>query len=135
MKLIRLATDNHARFDANFDTPINIAPNSSLALQNLSLEREFPVFEIGPNNEDVNVKSFCDPGGTGVDSIIPRVVVDEIEKKDDLLHHISQALNGALVEHSRETGNPIESDAQGPAEWVVRENPENQRPEIRLDFI
>ena len=67
MKLIRLATDNHARFDANFDTPINIAPKSSWALQHLSLEREFPVFEIGVNNEFVNVKYPVDPGGSGVD--------------------------------------------------------------------
>jgi len=135
MKLIRLATDNHARFDANFDTPINIAPNSSLALQNLSLEREFPVFEIGPNNEFVNVKYPVDPApGGGVDSVIPRIVVDEIEEKDNLLHHISQALNGTLVEHSVESGGGATEDEQGPAEWVVRENPENQRPEIRLEL-
>ena len=134
MKLIRLATDNHARFDANFDTPINIAPNSSLALQNLSLEREFPVFEIGANNEFVNVKYPVDPGGSGVDSIIPRIVVDEIEEKDTLLLHISQALNGTLVEHSVATGGGATEDEQGPAEWVVRENPENQRPEIRLEL-
>jgi len=134
MKLIRLATDNDAKFDANFDTPINIAPNSSLALQNISLEREFPVFEIGANNETVNVKYPIDAGGTGNESTIPRIVVDEIDEKDTLLQHLSQALNGTLNIHSVATGGAATEDPTGPAEWRVRENPKNQNPEIRLEL-
>lgn len=131
MKLIRLATDNDAKFDANFDTPIQIENDSQIALLNMTLEKEFVNLQISAGNRIVNGDYPDDDNANGNDAELPIVLVDTQEEQDDFLHQLSATLNGTILEVV-----PDESTATagvyGGSEWVARKNISNGNVELVL---
>lgn len=131
MKLVRLATDNDAKFDANFDTPISIEKNSQIALLNLTLEKEFVNLQIGASNRNINGNYPDDIIAGGNDSMLPLVLIDTQEEQDDFLHQLSGALNGTLLDTPAEKTTATVG-VFGGSEWVARKNPNNGNVELML---
>tara|TARA_R100000805_G_C3614397_1_gene115552 strand:+ start:29 stop:1816 length:1788 start_codon:yes stop_codon:yes gene_type:complete len=134
MKLIRLATDNNAVFDANFDTPIEISKDSKIALLNLTLEKAFQNFVIGTSNRRVNGTYPTGLFLEGNDAFIPRVVIDTQDEADDFLHQLSGALNQTLLELTFDQATPSNKSIYGGSEYVVRKNRNNGMIEIILQL-
>tara|TARA_Y100001972_G_C7644331_1_gene323721 strand:- start:46 stop:1824 length:1779 start_codon:yes stop_codon:yes gene_type:complete len=133
MKLIRLATDNDAKFDANFTTTIDIEKNSKIALLNMTLEKEFQAFVIGNNNRLINGNY---PDGIlldGQDAFIPRVVIDTQDEQDTFLHQLSGALNGTLLD-TNNTETTINQGVYGGAEYIARRGINDSLVEIVLQL-
>lgn len=101
MKLIRLATNNNATFDCNFDTPIDLMPNSKIALQNVTLERGFDILEINDSND--TVATFMTGNNLArTEEVIEHVFVNTIDSQEKFLHNLTGALNGTLLDLTTE---------------------------------
>lgn len=105
MRLIRLATNNNAQFDCNFDTPIEIKPNSKMALQNITLERGFDILEINDSNSEV--KSFMNGYPiVDIEDFVPNGLINTSTTQDTFLHTLTQSLNGTLLDLTTEESRP-----------------------------
>lgn len=132
MKLIRLATNNNATFDCNFDTPIQIKPNSSLALQNCTLERLFDLLEISEGNSEVGSQNTGSLGKSTADIPIGTVVNNAVSQ-EEFFHILTGELNATLEDLDREEVAQ-DSYAGGGAEYIVRRNPKSQKTEIIYQY-
>ena len=134
MKLIRLATDNNANFDCNFDTPIKIQPNSSLALQNCTFERIFSVLEINTTNREVEVFTTGNPTASNTGIMPDGTIVETADQQDDFFHILTGALNQTLIDPTPNNLGALFPTvtfyAGGGAEFRVRRNPKSQQSEI-----
>ena len=56
VKLLRLTTDDNCKFNADLDAGIDLDVGSSMALQNLTFETDFPVLDINDEKDNVSYK-------------------------------------------------------------------------------
>ena len=131
MRLIRLATENNATFDVNFDTPINIEPNSQLALQNTTFERGFDNLEITIGNRKMAM-IYPETVTDQVESIIPTLTVNTQVEQDDFFDKISGTLNGLLLDMCPFEGGNDNKSVFGGSEWIIRRHPKTRDCEILL---
>ena len=128
MRLIRLATDNNANFDANFDVPIPIEANSKMALQNTTFERGFDILEISSGNREIEFKT---PEMVKTTRNIPPLSISTQEDQADSFHHISASLNSATLDAA-----PFDSSADegvfGGSEFAIRRHPKTREVELSL---
>ena len=133
MRLIRLATDNNANFDANFDTPINIEPNSQLALQNTTFERGFDNLEVTLGNRKMTM-IYPEISLDQVEANIPTLTVNTQVEQDDFFHKISGTLNGLLLDMCPFDAGSDNKSVFGGSEWIIRRHPKTRDCEILLQL-
>jgi len=133
MRLIRLATENNATFDVNFDTPIKIEPNSKLALQNCTFERIFDILEITMGNQTMSMK-YPESILTQVDSTIPLGAINTIAQQDDFLHKLSGAMNKMLLDVAPFEAGGDNKSVFGGSEWIARRHPKTRDAELLLQL-
>ena len=134
MRLIRLATNNNAKFDANFDTPIELPPKGKLALQNLTLETVFNLLEINGTNNLLRVGVEDIANVAGNPGLIPQgTLVNTEDTREDFYHILTGALNETLTDFT-----PAEYTVPfyqgGGAEMICRPNPKSNRTEIMYAY-
>jgi len=95
MKLVRLATDNDGVFASAFQNDMTIAPQSQMALLNLTFQTNIGTFVVIPSGSTITFKSDTDDANTSQTVTIPEksFSVSEIE---DYYKHIQHALNSAI---------------------------------------
>ena len=95
MKLVRLATDNDGVFASAFQNDMIIAPQSQMALLNLTFQTNIGTFVVIPSGSTITFKSDTDDANTSQTVTIPErsFSVSEIE---DYYKHIQHALNSAI---------------------------------------
>ena len=122
MKLVRLATDNNGVFASAFQNDMTIAPQSQMALLNLTFQTEYVVLSVDDNNNDITFKSNEQVAGTeGVGGLNQRQYTssDYTEFYDDLEYN----LNASIADEDHE--NCMSSM------WNVRSYSDKKRLEFR----
>ena len=132
MRLIRLATENNATFDVNFDTPITIEANSQLALQNTTFERAFDIMEVTTANRKMTMK-YPELVLDKAESNIPLLTINTQAEQDDFFLQISGAMNKLLLDISPSDGGGGNQSVFGGSEWLVARHPKRHNDiEIKL---
>ena len=95
MKLIRLATDDNGIFHSNFQNDMIIAPQSQMALLNLTFQTNIGTFAIVPGTATLKVKTDTAVANSEQTVTIPGRSYS-VAEKDTFYRDIQHALNSAL---------------------------------------
>jgi len=95
MKLIRLATDNDGVFQSSFQNDMIIAPNSQMALLNLTFQTNIGVFVIVAAGASITFKSDTTDNDTSQTVTIPNRSYN-VGEEDIFYKDIQHALNSSL---------------------------------------
>ena len=107
MKLIRLATENDGVFNSAFQNDMIIAPNSQMALLNLTFQTNIGVFAIIPDGSTILFKSDTTDPDTSQTITIPNrsYNVSEIETfYKDIQHALNSSLKNVNARGATATG-------------------------------
>ena len=122
MKLVRLATDNDGVFASAFQNDMIIAPQSQMALLNLTFQSNYDVLSINDSNNTITFKSNEQVAGTESTSKLNELnysLTDYTDFFKDLEHN----LNSAIAEDDNENCMSTE--------WKIRTYSDRKRLEYR----
>ena len=122
MKLVRLATDNNGVFASAFQNDMTIAPQSQMALLNLTFQTEYTVLAVTDNNNDITFKSNEQLATTeSVSGLNQRnyTTTDYQEFYDDLTYNLNASIADADHANCMST------------QWNVRDYSDKKRLEFR----
>ena len=97
MKLVRLATDNNGVFASAFQNDMTIAPQSQMALLNLTFQTEYIVLSVNDTNNKITFKSNSMVTGTQADGVLNQLNYSRVDY-NDFFNDLEYNLNASIAD-------------------------------------
>ncbi len=122
MKLVRLATDNNGVFASAFQNDMTIAPQSQMALLNLTFQTEYIVLSVNDTNNKITFKSNSLVTATQADGVLNQLNYSRVDY-NDFFNDLEYNLNASIADDDGQ--NCMSS------QWFIRNNSDRKTLEFR----
>ena len=122
MKLVRLATDNNGVFASAFQNDMTIAPQSQMALLNLTFQTQYIVLSVNDTNNKITFKSNSLVTATQADGVLNQLNYSRVDY-NNFFNDLEYNLNASIADDDEQ--NCMSS------QWFIRNYSDRKTLEFR----